>query len=148
MKPLLAILAVGLVIGADALKDDVKKETEKLQGTWKAVTVEERGQSKDDNEDHRLVFTGDEFSMKRGDQTVVKGKFKIDPSKKPKEIDMEVTEALKEELKGKTGLGIYTLEGDELKLCVCEPGEPDRPKEFAGQAGTKHTLVTLKRDKP
>jgi uncharacterized protein (TIGR03067 family) len=148
MKPLLAILAVGLVIGAGAPQDDVKQEKEKLQGTWKAVTVEERGQSKDDNEDHRLVFAGDEFSIKEGDRTIIKGKFKLDPSKKPKEIDMEITEARKEEQKGKTGLAIYTLEGDELKLCVCEPGEPDRPKEFAGQAGTKHTLVTLKREKP
>jgi hypothetical protein len=50
----------------------------------------------------------------------------------------------KEEHKGKTGLGIYTLEGDDLQWCVCQPGETKRPKEFWGKG---HLFVTFKRDK-
>jgi len=144
----LTVLAVGLLLGADAANDDVKKEKEKLQGTWKAVTVEQRGESKEDTDDHRLIFAGDEFTIKRGEQAVIKGKFKIDPSKSPKEIDMEITEDRKEENKGKTALGIYSLDGDTLKWCASEPGAPDRPKEFSGPADTKQMLVTLKREKP
>jgi uncharacterized protein (TIGR03067 family) len=126
----------------------VKKEKEKLQGTWKAATVEERGQTKEDKDDHHLIFSGDEFSIKRGDQTIIKGKFKLDPSKNPKLIYMEITEAPKEEHKGKTAPGIYALDGDTLKWCANEPGSTDRPKEFSGPAGTKQMFVTLKRDKP
>src|SRR5262245_30491979 len=76
----LAALAVGLLLGADAPKGDARKEKDKLQGTWKAATVEKRGEAKDDAEGHRLVFSGDEFRIKRGDQTVIKGKFTLDPS--------------------------------------------------------------------
>jgi hypothetical protein len=31
-------------------------------------------------------------------------------------------------LPGKTGLGIYELEGDDFQFCVCQPGETERPK--------------------
>jgi uncharacterized protein (TIGR03067 family) len=141
---MLTILTFGLLLGAEGPKDDVKKEKEKLQGTWKAMKVEERGQSKDDDQDHRLIFSGDEFILKEGDRIIGKGKFKIDLSKAPKEIDMEITEARKEEHKGKTGLGIYTLEGDDLQWCVCQPGETERPKEFSGRG---HLFVTFKREK-
>ncbi len=145
---LVTVLAIGLLLAADAPKEDVKKEQEKLQGTWKAVTVEVGGRTKEDTEDHRLIFSGDGFSIKRGDQTIIQGKFKLDPSKKPKAIDMEITEAPKEEHKGKTAPGIYALDGDTLKWCANEPGSTDRPKEFSSPAGTKHLLVTLKRVKP
>jgi uncharacterized protein (TIGR03067 family) len=142
--PLLTALTFGLLLCADAPKDNVKKEKEKLQGTWKAVKVEEEGQSKDDDQEHRLIFSGDEFTIEEGGQAIIKGKFKIDPSKTPKEIDFEITESSKEDYKGKTGLGIYTLEGDDFKFCVCKPGETERPKEFSGQG---NLFVTFKREK-
>jgi uncharacterized protein (TIGR03067 family) len=147
MRQLLAFVALGLLLGADAPKDDVKKDKEKLRGTWKAVTVKEQGESKEETEDHRLIFSGDQFSIKKGDEILIKGKFKIDSSKKPKEIDMEITEAREEKLEGKTALGIYDLDGDTLKWCANEPGATERPKEFASEADSKQLLVTLKREK-
>ena len=147
MRHLLACIAVGLFLGADAPKDDVKKDKDKLQGTWKAVTAQERGESKEDAGDHRLIFSGDEFSVKKGDETIIKGKFKIDSSKKPKQIDMEITDASKEKFNGKTAVGIYELDGDTLKWCANEPGGAERPKKFSSDAETKHILVTLKREK-
>ena len=67
--PFLSVLAVGLMLGAGDAKEDAKKEQEKLQGTWKAVTLQENGQSKEDNENVRLIFSGDEWSLKKGDET-------------------------------------------------------------------------------
>jgi uncharacterized protein (TIGR03067 family) len=148
MKHLLALLALGLFCGADVPGDEVQKDKAKLQGTWKAVTVQEHGELKEDTQEHRLVFAGNQFRIKKGDETIVQGKFKIDSSKKPKEIDIEITEASKAKIKGKTALGIYGLEGQTLKWCANEPGSPERPKEFSGKAETKHLLVTLKREKP
>src|SRR5439155_26069453 len=147
MRHLLACIAVGLFLGADAPKDDVKKDKDKLQGTWKAVTAQERGESKDDAGDHRLIFSGDEFSVKKGDETIIKGKFKIDSSKKPKQIDMEFTTADNEKFKGKTAVGIYELDGDTLKWCTDEPGGTERPKEFSSETDSKRLLVTLEREK-
>ena len=147
MRQLLACMVVGLFLGADAPKDDMKKDKDKLQGTWKAVTAQERGESKEDAGDHRLIFSGDEFSVKKGDETIIKGKFKIDSSKKPKQIDMEFTTASKEKFNGKTAVGIYDLDGDKLKWCTNEPGGTERPKEFSSEADSKHLLVTLEREK-
>lgn len=144
---LFGVAAVGLLFGAGALAEDVKKDTEKLQGDWKVVSIEERGQTKDENEGHHIVFAKDEFSVKRGDQDIIKGKFKIDPSKSPKTIDLEITESAKADIKDKTGVGIYAVDGDTLKLCINEPGLTDRPKEFAALADTKCIFVTLKREK-
>jgi uncharacterized protein (TIGR03067 family) len=147
MKHLLVCLALGLLAAADAPKDGLKQDKEKLQGTWKAVTAQERGETRDDAEDRLLIFSGDEFRVKKGDDIIVKGKFKIDASKRPKEIDMEITDARKDDLNGKTALGIYELEGNTLKWCASEPGGMERPKEFSSNAENKHILATLKREK-
>jgi uncharacterized protein (TIGR03067 family) len=147
MRHVLACIVIGLLLGADAPRDDVKKDKEKLQGTWKAVTAEAGGKSQDDAEEHRLIFSGDEFSVKKGEETMIKGNFKIDSSKKPKEIDMEFMEAKRDNLKGKIALGIYELDGDTLKWCWNKPGG-ERPKKFSSEAADVHLLVTLKREKP
>jgi uncharacterized protein (TIGR03067 family) len=145
MMQLLAFVALGLLVGADSPKDEAKKAQEKLQGTWKAVTVERRGESKEDEEEHHLIFDGDKFRIKRGGQTMIQGTFKLDPSKKPKEIDMKITEDETGKHKGKTAPGIYALDGDTLKWCVAEPSTTERPKEFSAPADTKLMFITLKR---
>jgi len=104
MRQLLAFLALGLLVGADSPKDQAKKVQEKLQGTWKAVTVERRGESKEDEQDHRLIFDGDKFRIKRRDQTMIQGTFKLDPTKKPKEIDMTITQEATGKHEGETAL--------------------------------------------
>src|SRR5262249_18478300 len=145
---LLTALAAGLLAGPGDAPADAKKEKEKLQGTWKAVTVETGGQSKDDTQDICLILAGDEFTFKRGDGIIGKGKFKIDPCKNPKQIDLEITEdPTKEENKGKTVLAIYAVDGDQLKWCLSKPGGVERPKEFAAPAGTNLAFLTLKREK-
>ena len=109
--------------------------------------MEAGGQLQDEGEKHRLIFSGDEFSVKKGDETMIKGKFKINSSKKPKEIDMEFVEAKRENLRGKTTLGIYEIDGDTLKWCWNKPGG-ERPKQFSSKGTDVHLLVTLKREKP
>ena len=146
MRQLLACMVVGLLLGADAPKDDAKTDKEKLQGTWKAVSAEAAGKLQNDAEEHRLFFSGDEFSLKKGEESMGKGKFKIDSSKKPKEIDLEFVEAKRDALRGKTVLGIYELDGGTLKWCWNKPGG-ERPKEFSSTAADVHLLVTLKREK-
>jgi uncharacterized protein (TIGR03067 family) len=159
-------------------EEDAKKDRERLQGIWKLVAVDGSGkpkllvapgeskvddptgalppppsagrrqQSLKDEEDGRFVFAGDECTAKKGDQVLYKCKFKLDISKSPKAIDLEIVEAPapNEDKEGKTSLGIYALDGDDLKLCLASPGEEDRPTKLAGEAG-RHVLLTLKREK-
>jgi hypothetical protein len=44
-------------------------------------------------------------------------------------------------------LGIYELDGDNLKICLALPGK-DRPMVFATAAENAQQLVVYKRDKP
>jgi uncharacterized protein (TIGR03067 family) len=116
MKYVLTVLVVVLLLGAEEKKDDAKKDQEALQGTWQPVTSEEAG--KDHSEEakkHRLVFDKDTFTVKKGDDVLVKGTFKLDPTKKPKTIDMTITEGPRDEDKGKEIHSIYELTKDGLK---------------------------------
>ena len=48
--------------------------------------------------------------------------------------------------KDKVVKGIYKFDDDKLTLCLAEPGK-DRPKAFAGKAGSGHTLLVLLKQK-
>jgi len=138
------LLAVGFLIAAAASAQE-KTDKDKLQGTWQSVSAEQNGKEQDDAKEYKMIFEGDTFSVKRGDQVAFKGTFKLDPSKKPKTFDLTFTEG-PDDLKGKTSPGIYELDGDNFKFCAPEPGTTDRPKEFK-TAGTKNFMVQLKREK-
>jgi uncharacterized protein (TIGR03067 family) len=144
---LLTALAAGLLAGGGDAPADAKKDKEKLQGTWKVVGLQKHGQAREEKGEQFLVIAGDEFMLKSGENVMAKGTFKLDPSKKPLQIDLVITEDRKEENQGKTVLAIYALEGDQLKLCLAEPGERERPTEFSAEAGTARVFVTLKRAK-
>jgi uncharacterized protein (TIGR03067 family) len=143
---LLTAVAVGLLLGAGAPAGEGKKDREKLEGTWIPVRIEEGGNVKEGDDNHRLIFKGDEFTIKKGDDVFIKGKFKLDPAKKPRHIDMEITEDARNKYVGQTAHGIYALEKGELKWCLAEPGN-ERPTEFAAPAGAKQFYVVLKREK-
>jgi uncharacterized protein (TIGR03067 family) len=68
---------------------------------------------------------------------------KVDPTKKPKQIDLTLVQ---EKGEGKPALGIYELEGDDLKLLIGDPApSPRRPTAFDSELGI--VLFVLKRDK-
>jgi uncharacterized protein (TIGR03067 family) len=69
-------------------------------------------------------------------------KLKIDPTKKPKTIDLSSPQGQAMRL----SQGIYLLEGDDLKICQSRAGA--RPTEFKTGAGNATTLMILKRIKP
>ena len=139
----LGTTALVLLVGG-AGGGETKKS--KLEGTWRAVTVVKKGKEEKDDKNHTLTFAGKTFTLKEGDKVMAAGTFKTDRSKKPHEIDMEITETDKADFKGKTVKGIYEIKEDTLRWCLSEPGS-DRPTEFAGPEGTKTVLVTLTREK-
>jgi uncharacterized protein (TIGR03067 family) len=147
-KYVLTVLVVGLLLGAEGKKDDATKDRVALQGTWKVVSVERLGKAEGDPGDFVMAFIDDTFTVKKGDEVIVRGTFKVDPAKTPKTIDMKIAEAKKEQDNGKEVHGIYELGRDTLKWCAAEPGSTERPKEFATKEGTKDMLVTFKKEKP
>jgi uncharacterized protein (TIGR03067 family) len=141
LRSILLVVAAGLLIGADA-KEDLKKEQDRLKGTWSVLAIEvpkgEKGPSDKELKEMKVIFADtDKVIMKFGEDEDKPAVYKLDPSQKPKEIDiMPGPRTLK---------GIYTLDGDTLKICLTEKG--DRPKEFKVDADRKAALMTLKRDK-
>jgi uncharacterized protein (TIGR03067 family) len=141
MKKLLVVLTVGLLLGADA-KDDGKKELEKFQGEWTVESGERDGQKFPEEVAKSLKRTvkGDKTIVSREGQVVAEGTITLDPTKKPKTIDIKL------DASGETVQGIYELDGDTLKICYAAPGMP-RPKEFATKEGSGLTLGVWKRVK-
>ena len=66
--------------------------------------------------------------------------YKLDPTKKPKAIDLEFTSTPDRKGIGMKFQGIYALDGDDLRICY---DAEKRPTEFTGKG--KSTLVVLKR---
>lgn len=141
--PLLMVLVVGLLARANA-QDDAKAELKKLEGTWVMVSGEQEGKplSEEVVKNARLVIKGNEHDVKVGSD-VFKGTHKVDPTKKPKEIDSSDVEGPH---KGKTIRGIYEVDGNQFKVCFAPP-EKERPKEFTTKSGTGHILHVWKRQK-
>jgi uncharacterized protein (TIGR03067 family) len=139
---LIVIAAVALCLGADAPKDEAKKDQEKLQGDWVLASGERDGEKfpEDLVKSLKRSVTGDKVSVSRDDQAVTKGTFTLDPSKKPKAIDVKL------EGSDQAVQGIYEIDGDTFKMCYAAPGG-ERPKEFATKAGSGHSLAVWKRAK-
>ncbi|HEY2157551.1 MAG TPA: TIGR03067 domain-containing protein [Isosphaeraceae bacterium] len=130
--------------GADDPKADaVKAELKRFEGTWKFVSMEFEGKAVPEAsfKDARMTCEGDRFTTKSEQPS--KGTFAVDPTVKPKTIDISV-EANGQKFKI---LGIYELEGDTYKICSAAPGQP-RPTEFAAPKGRVRGIQVMSRVKP
>ena len=141
----LAVLAVGLLLAADA-KDDKKKELDKLQGNWTATTIEYNGEKVLGGgvKELTVVVEGDKLTVKGEDEEVKKyGKatLTIDPSTTPKILDVSITSG---DEKGTKFEAIYEVDKDEWKLCL-KPFGKERPAKFESKDGD--VLIVFKREK-
>jgi len=91
-----------------------------------------------------MTFEKDTFVIKDRDGVVIKGTFAIDPSKKPKAMDLRMADK-KVEGQGRDAKAIYELTKGSLKFCWGDAGKDDRPKEFATKEGSNHILVTMEK---
>jgi uncharacterized protein (TIGR03067 family) len=139
---LITITAVALCLAAASPNDAAKKDQEKLQGDWVLVSGERDGEQFPDEAVKSLKrhISGGAFTVTRDGETVTKGTFSLDPSKKPKAIDLKLEGA------DQAMHGIYEFDGDTCKLCYAMAGG-ERPKQFATKAGSGVTLAVWKKAK-
>ncbi len=139
------------VVGAIDATDDsaaeaIKKDQKRYEGTWRAVTLEVDGNKAGEEDTKKItVINGADgtWTLRSEDKEVGKGTSTIDPSKKPKTIDLLPTEG---DGKDMVLLGIYEIEKDTRKLCLAPSGMA-RPTEFSTKPGSQHILVTFEREK-
>jgi uncharacterized protein (TIGR03067 family) len=140
---LISALCVVVLLAADK-KEEPKDE---LEATWVPVSSIRDG-VKDENPPPglKLVFKNGTVSVFVNDKTEETMEYKLDPSQKPKTIDLTKTSGA---AKGTGAKGIYEIDGDTLRLCV--PTMPEkvnnRPTKFASEKDSGYTLLTLKREK-
>jgi uncharacterized protein (TIGR03067 family) len=148
MRYLLCVLLAVSAAAAGAQEGDLaQKEVAALQGAWKVVSLNEEGRKvpeakiKERIGDGRLTFAGNKVSFKNPKGEKEEGTYKVDPTGRPKTIDVMPGTG---DAKGKTLLGLYNLEGDELTLCI---GGLDDPRPAKIEGGRDITLMVLKREK-
>ena len=143
------VMALALSPGRDAA-DDAKA----IQGTWGLTPATFEGLTLDEEAraEARKAIKNGRFTFREGKLTITdlhgprppqkdgdeSEDFRLDPAKKPKQIDL-----------GENMRGIYELNGDTLKLCFDIRGkENGRPAKF-GFDKDKPTVVyfVLKREK-
>ena len=141
-RVLLAALLVGLILGADEKKGG-KKDLDLFKGGWTIASLVLDGKTNDDASGGKFTFDGENMVVQIEDKEH-KATFKLDASKKPKQMDVTPSDGPE---KDKVLEGIYALTDDELKICIAHHAGTERPKEFESKEGTGHLLVTLKRAK-
>jgi uncharacterized protein (TIGR03067 family) len=146
-RAVLLLLTAGVLLAADQPPADAtKKDLEKLQGDWAAVSYVTSGFKlpDDDAQAYFRTIKGNEYSVSRFDKVLGKGTFTLDATKNPKTID--VVAVLPNGMKAPLVLGIYEFDGDRWKFCVATPGK-ERPTEFVSKEGSGVTLTVWEREK-
>jgi uncharacterized protein (TIGR03067 family) len=148
---LLALVLCGFLSTAwaddnDKDKDKVSAEDKKFEGTWQVTAMEANGQKmdKDNFADMTFEFKGKKYWQKNGDDLMEAGTQDLDPGKKPKLMDINVTDG---QTKGKKQLAIYEIEGDKIKICAADHGDDKRPSKFSTEEGSKQLYFELTRKK-
>jgi len=145
------LLALSLTpAGGPAADDPSQADLEKLKGTWLTVSLVSDGKTIVDEKMPpppgpvtKLAYEGNRWMVKVGDKTVAQGLFRVDATKKPRQIDiLDETGESNERSK----LGIYEVDGDVYRYCLAPAAKP-RPKAFVSRPGTGDSLGVMKREK-
>ena len=141
-------VAVAVAVADDKPKDTGKpnKDLEPFQGTWAAVSVEQEGTAIPEEATGKLtlVVKGNSRVLKQDGEVVSQATFKVDAAKKPKTIDIEVTDG---PLAGRKILGIYEVKDDTLKVCLSITDDDKRPDDFSAKEGSGRQLQVFKKEK-
>jgi uncharacterized protein (TIGR03067 family) len=137
LRNLVMVCVVALSSAISSQDDVAKDDLKKMKGDWTLVFSEANAKKRTPENFKkftRKVTDGTFLIMietEKGVQTVG-GKFKLDPSKSPKAVDVEMTQGPS---KGESLKGIYKFEDNTQVMCVAGPGK-DRPTKFDSQQGT------------
>lgn len=148
MNLIAAWFVAGTILGIAQpdITEAIRKDRAALQGTWKVVAAEDNGEKVPATEikDLFLTFRADAIEIREGGKVAEKFAYLLDPTKKPKEIDLTYTAGPK---KGTTDRGIYQIDGDMLRICIQTNKDNARPRDFAAPVNSRNSLVTMQRSK-
>jgi uncharacterized protein (TIGR03067 family) len=120
-----------------ARESAARKDKDRLQGTWNFFSGIREAQ---------MLIAGDHFTVKFKNGDIYVGTYTLDPTTKPKMMDMTISEG-PDKHRGKTSLIIYELDGDNLIWCPAEPGTGNRLRAFPPEEDTHHLCIIFRREK-
>ena len=139
---LLAIVSL-VFLGADAGPNAaVEAGLKEFRGTWTPVSMEQDGKPLDPErlKKVRLTIDGEKFTFQTANDSH-EGRYKIDPTKDPKQLNIEVTRG---DEQGKVYLVIYKFEDGKMIQCMHKDNER-RPREFTGKLGSGNLYEVWRR---
>jgi uncharacterized protein (TIGR03067 family) len=129
--------------GAFAAEQAGGNDADKIQGTWTVVSMHDSGRPAPPEKikSVKFVITKDKMAIVEGGGEKEAVKYALDATKKPKWIDFTSKN-------GGKMLGVYELDGDNLKICFNERDGGERSTKFASEKDSPNdVLIILKRDK-
>ena len=141
MQKHLLSVAVVLTTAGLGIGDDAEKDLKKLVGTWEEVSHTADGKAKpaDEVKGRTVVIdAAGKWEAFHDGTSILKGTFKLDPTKKPKASDWTF------EASDMVAKGIYEVDGDNWKHCF---SLTERPTEFGSKEGSGVYYIVLKRVK-
>jgi uncharacterized protein (TIGR03067 family) len=150
MRSSLLVILVCLILRVSLFAGDAVQEKKKLEGTWTVVAIEAAGKTLPVNKVgiEQIIITADTVTLKMQGREGSNFGWLVDAMRRPKWIDW-----IRE--KDKTLLpGIYTIEKEELRVCLPLVSPEKNPAELLlrpDSFDTKDKLVMLlvaKRGKP
>jgi uncharacterized protein (TIGR03067 family) len=116
-----------------AVGDDAKE----IQGTWKVVSLVEDGSPRTEPETILVIGDGKITPIVDG-KAEETGQYRLDSTALPRTIDVL-------EANSDVGRGVYSLAGDELKICIAGKPGTARPTKLESKPGSDTAMVVLKR---
>ena len=135
-----ALLTLGLLFGTPAANDDAS-DHEKIQAVWKVVAAEDSGRKTPAAalKNFKLVITRDKITYTFGEKTT-EWSYQLEATQRPKWIDLRDGD--------ETNLGIYELEGDNLRICFPEGRKGERSTAFESKPNSVNdVLIVLRRER-
>jgi uncharacterized protein (TIGR03067 family) len=141
----LNVVALTLLV-SPVLAQEKNPELQQFQGQWEVAELSEDGKEipkeaikewlpsggRAEIVDNAIIFRSPHDGKK-----YVKV-FSVDATKYPRGIEISTPER-------KDGWGIYQFDKGRLVICLADPDEAERPKEFSAEAGSKRMLMVLQR---
>jgi uncharacterized protein (TIGR03067 family) len=133
-----------LLLPVNAWSGPEEEDSKMIEGIWLPAEAELSGQKFPDEvlKTMKLTIREGTYTVNVSEQ-IDKGIIKLDPTTKPKAIDITGTEGPN---MGKTFPAIYELAGDTLRICYDLEGKK-RPTEFKTVKDTQQFLVNYRRSK-
>jgi uncharacterized protein (TIGR03067 family) len=143
---LFALPSAGSLV-ADEKEEAINADRALLAGEWRVVSVEANGNTNADPVVARVTVVNrldGTWSLLSNGKTIAEGTSTIDPTTKPKTIELKGVRGSVENARGTHYRGIYEVHKTTRRICFV-PADKPVPESFAGGRETGQILVTFER---